>query len=66
LFTRHAVLVVDPVAKIHQLAALGAERAMRIVFPLDWLLAGWTLSHNAKVKRKKAKVKAVKRVANYS
>jgi hypothetical protein len=54
------------VAKIHQLAALGAERAMRIVFPLDWLLAGWTLSHNAKVRRKKAKVKPVMRVANYS
>jgi len=39
----HPVLLINPAAEIHQLAALGAERARGIILPLDRLVAGRTL-----------------------
>ena len=42
----HAVLVVDPPAKVDQLAVFGTERTMGIILPLDRLVAVWTLHEN--------------------
>jgi len=41
--TRHTILTLNPTAKINKLTAFRTERTDRIVFPLDWLTAGWTL-----------------------
>ena len=43
LFTGHTILALDPFAEIYKLAAFRTEGTDRIVFPLDWLTAGWTL-----------------------
>jgi hypothetical protein len=39
----HTILALDPFAEIYKLAAFRTEGTDRIVFPLDWLTAGWTL-----------------------
>jgi len=49
-FCGHAVFFVSPAAKVYQLAAFGAERAVRVVLPLDEAITGRTL-HKAKGKR---------------
>jgi len=41
--TGHTILTLDPTAKINKLTAFRTERTDGIVFPLDWLTAGWTL-----------------------
>ena len=40
---RHTILALNPTAKINKLTAFRTERTERIVFPLDWFTAGWTL-----------------------
>jgi hypothetical protein len=42
-FARHAILTLNPTAKIDKLAPLRTEGTERIIFPLDWLTARWTL-----------------------
>jgi hypothetical protein len=42
-----AVVFVSPVAEVEQFAAFGAEWAIRIVLPLDGLVACRTLLHKA-------------------
>jgi len=42
-FTGHAILTFNPAAEIYKLAPLRTERTERIIFPLDWLTARWTL-----------------------
>jgi hypothetical protein len=37
------ILALDPAPKVDQLATLRTERTKRIIFPLDWLTAGWAL-----------------------
>jgi hypothetical protein len=49
----HAIVFVSPVAEVEQFAAFGAERAKRIVLPLDGFIAGWTLLHKAFSMRRK-------------
>jgi hypothetical protein len=39
----HTVLTLNPAAKVNKLTAFRTEGTDRIVFPLDWLTAGWTL-----------------------
>ena len=39
--TRHAILAFNPPAEIDQLAPLRTEWTKGIIFPLDWLTAGW-------------------------
>jgi len=39
----HTILALDPFAEVYKLAAFRTEGTDRIVFPLDWLTAGWTL-----------------------
>jgi len=41
--TRHAILTLNPTAKINKLTALRTEGTDGIVFPLDWFTAGRTL-----------------------
>ena len=41
--TGHTVFTLNPTAEVDKLAAFRTEGAGRIVFPLDWLTAGWTL-----------------------
>ena len=41
--TRHTILTLNPTAKINKLTAFRTEGTDRIVFPLDWLTAGWTV-----------------------
>ncbi|HEU5092509.1 MAG TPA: hypothetical protein VFT30_07480, partial [Nitrospira sp.] len=41
--TRHTILTLNPTAKVNKLTAFRTEGTERIVFPLDWLTAGWTL-----------------------
>ena len=41
--TRDAIFSFDPLAKVDELAALRTEGTKWIVFPFDWLTAGWTL-----------------------
>ena len=40
---RHTILTLNPTAKINKLTAFRTEGTERIVVPLDWLTAGWTL-----------------------
>jgi hypothetical protein len=40
---RHTILTLNPTAKINKLTAFRTEGTERIVFPLDWFTAGWTL-----------------------
>lgn len=58
------VVFVSPVAEVDQFAALGAERAVRVIFPLDGLFASWAFLHKAlttgKGKWVKGKVEAVR------
>jgi hypothetical protein len=50
----HAIIFVSPVAEVYELATFGAERTMRIVRPLDGLVADRTLLHkNLMAKRRK-------------
>ena len=39
----HTILALDPFPEVYKLAAFRTEGTDRIVFPLDWLTAGWTL-----------------------
>jgi hypothetical protein len=39
----HTILTLNPFPKINKLTAFRTEGTERIVFPLDWLTAGWTL-----------------------
>jgi len=39
----HTILALNPFAEVYKLAAFRTEGTDRIVFPLDWLTAGWTL-----------------------
>jgi hypothetical protein len=39
----HTILALDPFPEVYKLAAFRTEGTERIVFPLDWLTAGWTL-----------------------
>jgi len=39
----HTILTLYPFPKINKLTAFRTERTGRIVFPLDWFTAGWTL-----------------------
>ena len=39
----HTILALDPFAEVYKLTAFRTEGTDRIVFPLDWLTAGWTL-----------------------
>ena len=39
----HTIFALDPFAEVYKLATFRTERTDRIVFPLDWLTAGWTL-----------------------
>ena len=39
----HTIFALDPFAEVYELAAFRTEGTDRIVFPLDWLTAGWTL-----------------------
>jgi len=41
--TGHTILTLNPTAKVNKLTAFRTEGTERIVFPLDWLTAGWTL-----------------------
>jgi hypothetical protein len=41
--TGHTILPLDPTPKINKLTAFRTERTDRIIFPLDWFTAGWTL-----------------------
>jgi len=43
LLAGHTILALDPFAEVYKLAAFRTEGTDRIVFPLDWLTAGWTL-----------------------
>src|SRR5258705_10127383 len=54
----HPVLFIGPAAEIDQFASLRTERAVRVVLPFNWLSAGRTFRHKAKVRRKQPKVKA--------
>ena len=46
MLTGNAVLIVDPAAKIDQLAVFRTERTVWIILPLDRLVAVWTLHEN--------------------
>jgi hypothetical protein len=39
----HTILTLNPTAEVNKLTAFRTEGTDRIVFPLDWLTAGWTL-----------------------
>jgi hypothetical protein len=39
----HTIFALDPFPEVHKLTAFRTEGTERIVFPLDWLTAGWTL-----------------------
>jgi hypothetical protein len=41
-FTWDTILTFDPATEIDKLATLRTEGTKRVVFPLDWLTAGWT------------------------
>src|SRR5829696_2444241 len=41
-FTWDAILTFNPLAQIDKLAPLSTEGTKRIIFPVDWLTAGWT------------------------
>ena len=41
-FTGDAILTFNPLAQVDKLAPLRTEGTKRIIFPLDWLTAGWT------------------------
>jgi hypothetical protein len=41
-FTRNAVVAIDPVSQIDELASLRAERAKRVIFPFYGFTAGRT------------------------
>jgi len=41
-FTGHTIFAFDPLTQVDELAPLRTEGTKRIVFPLDWLTAGWT------------------------
>jgi hypothetical protein len=42
-FAGHTILTLNPAAKVNKLTAFRTEGTERILFPLDWLTAGWTL-----------------------
>ena len=39
----HTILTLDPPAEIDELATFRTKGTERIVFPFDWLTAGWTV-----------------------
>jgi len=39
----HTILTLNPTTEVNKLTAFRTEGTDRIVFPLDWLTAGWTL-----------------------
>lgn len=39
--TGDAIFALDPAAQIDKLAPFGTEGTKGVVFPLDWLTAGW-------------------------
>jgi len=39
----HTILTLNPTTEINKLTAFRTERTDRIVFPLGWFTAGWTL-----------------------
>ncbi len=47
-FTGDSIFTFNPPAEIHELAALRTEGTKRIIFPLDWLTAGWTFHESLK------------------
>src|ERR1041384_5343051 len=64
----HAIVFVGPMAEVYELAAFGAERAVRIVGPLDGLVTGRTALHDLKrkTKRQKERRKCVAFASNVS
>ena len=42
-FAGHTIFTLDPPAEIDELASFSTKGTERIVFPFDWLTAGWTL-----------------------
>jgi hypothetical protein len=41
--TGHTIFTLNPTAEVDKLTAFRTEGTNRIVFPLDWLTAGWTV-----------------------
>ena len=56
--SRHAVFLCGPFIEIDQLASFRTKRPPGIVLPFNLLATRRTFRHRAKVRRKKAKVKA--------
>ena len=47
-FTGDAILTLNPLAEIDKLTPLSTEGTKRIIFPLDWLTAGWAFHESLK------------------
>lgn len=69
-FTGHTILTLNPTAKINKLTAFRTEGTDRIVFPLDWLTAGWTLhefprhERRASSQRDAGRLSSIRRLTN--
>jgi len=48
LFTGDAIFTLNPLAEIDKLAPLRTEGTKRIIFPIDWLTAGWAFHESLK------------------
>src|SRR5215211_6580810 len=50
-FAGDAILTFNPLAEIDKLTPLRTEGTKRIIFPLDWLTAGWAFHESLKPQR---------------
>ena len=58
-FTGYAILTLNPLAQVDKLAPLRTEGTKRIIFPLDWLTAGWTF-HELKPRHRPQRIKGMR------
>jgi hypothetical protein len=56
-FTRDAILTLDPLAEIDKLAPFRTEGTKGIIFPLDWLTAGWAFHESLKPRNGPQRIK---------
>jgi hypothetical protein len=59
-FTRDAILTFNPLAEIDKLTPLSTEGTKRIIFPVDWLTAGWAFHESLKPRHGPQRIKGMR------
>ena len=56
-FTGDTILTFNPLAEIDKLTALSTEGTKGVIFPLDWLTAGWAFHESLKPRNGPQRIK---------